>query len=71
LKPHRFYRKLGFVNGTPLGFECWSDKDADTMYLTITDPTKEEAELRLADLISRKSVFKGVKKLEIKTSSKK
>jgi hypothetical protein len=41
------------------------------MYLTITDPTKEEAELRLADLISRKSVFKGVKKLEIKTSSKK
>lgn len=70
-KPHAFYRKLGFKEGTPFGFACWSRKDADMMHLSVEAANREEATIREADLISPKVVPEVDKKRDVKASSKK
>jgi hypothetical protein len=73
LKPHGFYRKLGFINGTPYGFESWTNSSTDIMNLSVDgQPTKDEARFRLYDLISTKPVaVKSSRKQSGKSSSKK
>jgi hypothetical protein len=66
-KPHGFYRKLGFGEGTPFGFTCWSRNGADMMHLSVEAAQREEAMIREADLISTKVD----KKRDIKALSKK
>lgn len=70
-KAHDFYRKIGFREGTPFGFVCWSRKDADMMHLSVEAANREEAMLREVDLVSPKVVPKAEKKLDVKALSKK
>jgi hypothetical protein len=69
-RSHEFYRKLGFTNGAPFGFESWASREADTMHLAVTEPDQHEARIRLADLISSKPVSSAGKKQMIKTAPK-
>jgi GNAT superfamily N-acetyltransferase len=64
--PHGFYKKLGFEKDLPFGFECWTKYGYDMMHLPVKESTKDEAVIRLADLISSTPAVNAINTLASK-----